>query len=49
MAGVRIVSDSSCDLSREEADDLGVTLVPLSIRFGEDEYHDGETPPARPA
>ena len=43
MAGVRIVSDSSCDLTRAEAEELGVTLVPLSIRFGDDEFADGET------
>lgn len=43
MAGVRIVSDSSCDLTRQEAADLGVTLVPLSIRFGDDEFFDGDT------
>ena len=43
MAGVRIVSDSSCDLTRQEAEELGVTLVPLSIRFGDDEFADGET------
>ena len=43
MAGVRIVSDSSCDLTREEAEALGVTLVPLGIRFGSEEFRDGET------
>ncbi len=40
MPGVRIVSDSSCDLNQEEADALGVEVVPLSIRFGDDEYTD---------
>jgi DegV family protein with EDD domain len=40
MAGVRIVTDSSCDLSQQEADDLGIEIVPLSIRFGADEYTD---------
>src|SRR3954452_14451783 len=37
---VRIVTDSSCDLSQEEADHLGIAIVPLSIRFGADEYTD---------
>lgn len=37
---VRIVTDSSCDLSEAEAADLGVEVVPLSIRFGTDEYED---------
>lgn len=40
MAGVRIVTDSSCDLAQQEADDLGIEVVPLSIRFGSDEYTD---------
>lgn len=37
---VRIVTDSSCDLTVEEASSLGVEVVPLSIRFGDDEYKD---------
>jgi DegV family protein with EDD domain len=40
MAGVRIVTDSSCDLTQQEADELGVEIVPLSIRFGSEEYTD---------
>ena len=40
MPGVRIVSDSSCDLSQAEADALDIEVVPLSIRFGDDEYTD---------
>ena len=42
MAGVRIVSDSACDLSAEEAAALGIEIVPLSIRFGDDEFTDRE-------
>jgi len=38
---VRIVTDSSCDLSREEAAAHDVEIVPLSIRFGDTEYTDG--------
>ncbi|QGG96888.1 DegV family protein [Actinomarinicola tropica] len=37
---VRIVTDSACDLTTAEADDLGIEVVPLTIRFGEDEYVD---------
>jgi len=37
---VRIVTDSSCDLTDEEIAKHGVEVVPLSIRFGEDEYED---------
>jgi len=40
MAGVRIVTDSSCDLPADLADAQGITIVPLSIRFGSDELVD---------
>jgi DegV family protein with EDD domain len=40
MTGVRIVTDSSCDLTQQEADDLGIEVVPLSIRIAGDEYTD---------
>jgi DegV family protein with EDD domain len=39
---VRIVTDSSCDLPQEIADELGIVIVPLSIRFGEEELIDRE-------
>lgn len=37
---VRIVTDSACDLTSDEAAELGIEVVPLSIRFGDDEYVD---------
>jgi DegV family protein with EDD domain len=40
MAVVRIVTDSSCDLAVAQTDELGIGVVPLSIRFGNDEYVD---------
>ena len=40
MAGVRIVTDSSCDLTDEEVAAHGIEVVPLSIRFGSNEYED---------
>lgn len=40
MQAVRIVTDSSCDLTQEEAERYGIEVVPLSIRFGSDEYTD---------
>ena len=45
---VRVVTDSACDLPEELAADLGIEIVPLSIRFGADEYVDRVdlTPPA---
>ena len=39
---VRIVTDSSCDLPAEVADELGIVIVPLTIRFGDEEYVDRE-------
>ena len=38
---VRIVVDSTADLRAEVAEQ--VTVVPLTIRFGEEEYIDGVT------
>ncbi|MDZ7674707.1 MAG: DegV family protein [Acidimicrobiales bacterium] len=37
---VRIVTDSACDLEPAECEQLGVEVVPLSIRFGDDEFED---------
>ena len=41
MARIRVVTDSACDLSAQVADEHGVTVVPLSIRFGDEEFVDG--------
>jgi len=38
---VRIVTDSSADLPADDVAELGVEVVPLSIRFGSQEYTDG--------
>ena len=40
---VRIVTDSSCDLPQDMADALGISIVPLSVRFGDTEYIDRTT------
>ena len=37
---VRIVTDSSCDLTDEEIAAHGVEVVPLTIRFGDEELED---------
>ena len=37
---VRVVTDSSCDLPQALADDLGIVIVPLIVRFGADERLD---------
>ena len=39
---VRIVTDSACDLTDEEASSLGIDIVPLSIRFGDQQFLDRE-------
>jgi DegV family protein with EDD domain len=38
---VRVVTDSVADLPTEVVEELGITVVPLSIRFGEKVYRDG--------
>ena len=37
---VKIVTDSSCDLPAELAERSGIAIVPLSIRFGDEEFVD---------
>lgn len=37
---VRIVTDSACDLPQDVVDQHGITIVPLTIRFGDDEFVD---------
>ena len=37
---VRIVTDSACDLPQTLVDELGLRVVPLSIRFGDEEFID---------
>ncbi len=39
-ASVHVVTDSSCDLPANIADELDITIVPLTIRFGDDEFVD---------
>jgi DegV family protein with EDD domain len=43
MARIRVVTDSACDLSAELAAASNLTIVPLSIRFGSEEFVDGST------
>jgi DegV family protein with EDD domain len=39
---VKILSDSTCDLSRELIEKYGINILPLHILLGEDDYKDGE-------
>jgi DegV family protein with EDD domain len=43
MARVRVVTDSAGDLTPALAEERGITIVPLSIRFGSEEFVDGAT------
>ena len=38
---IKIVTDSSADLPEEVTKELGITVVPLYVRFGNDVYRDG--------
>lgn len=40
---VKIISDSTCDLSPELVEKYGICILPLHIVLGEDEYEDGLT------
>lgn len=37
----KILCDSTCDMTREEAAGRGIDLVPLKVLFGTEEYYDG--------
>ena len=41
MGNVRIVTDSACDLPRAQLDAAHIEVVPLTIRFGNEEFTDG--------
>ena len=38
---IRIICDSASDINQEKAKDMGITVLPLKIIFGEEEYLDG--------
>lgn len=40
---VRIICDSACDLTQEQAQELGITILPLKILWEGEEYLDGIT------
>jgi DegV family protein with EDD domain len=37
---IRVVTDSACDLPQALADQLGIRIVPLTVRFGREEFVD---------
>ena len=38
---VKIVTDSGSDITQEEAKQLGITVIPVYLRFGDEVYRDG--------
>ena len=42
MPTIRVVTDSACDLSDGQLSELGVGMVPLRVRFGDEELIDRE-------
>ena len=40
MPGVFVVTDSSCDLEQDDIDPFNIEIVPLTIRFGSEEFAD---------
>lgn len=41
MQKIKIVTDSTCDLSQEAIKELDITVIPLMVRFGQESYRDG--------
>jgi DegV family protein with EDD domain len=42
MQQIQVVTDSAADIPPQQAAELGITVVPLTIHFGDKTYHDGE-------
>ena len=40
---VRIIADSASDIPQETAKKWGITILPLNVRFGDEEFQDGVT------
>ena len=39
---VKIIIDSAADISKSEAQSLGIEMIPMIISFGDEDYYDGE-------
>ncbi len=42
---IRIITDSASDISQERAKEWGIKVIPMKVRFGEEEFLDGVTLP----
>ena len=40
---IKIITDSASDISQKEAEQLGIIMVPLQVRFDQEEFFDGVT------
>lgn len=40
---IRIITDSTSDISRKRGEELGIDIVPLGVIFGEESFQDGVT------
>lgn len=40
---IRIITDSACDISQEEAEKLDICVIPMTTTFGDTDYLDGVT------
>ena len=40
---IRIITDSTSDITQSQARERNITIVPLSVRFGDEEFKDGIT------
>ncbi len=38
---IKILVDSAADVEKTEAEELGISLIPMKVRFGDEEYSDG--------
>ena len=38
---IKLIVDSASDVDATEAEQLGVSLIPLQVRFGSEEFSDG--------
>jgi DegV family protein with EDD domain len=41
---IKVVTDSTCDLSKDEIEGQGAVMVPLSVSFGPEVFYDGQLP-----
>lgn len=42
LMSVKLMVDSACDITKKEAEELGILFVPIEVRFNGEEFLDGE-------